>query len=84
MLGAPVMSKSTFIRTERDIGDWWTDKVMESLLEAGVGKRTGWLSRLVLHEGVPAVTVIVDGGGGRGGGGGEKKPQAFLRCKFSC
>ena len=63
MLGVPVMSKPTFIHTERDIGDWWKDKAMESLLEAGVGKRTGWLSRLVLHEGVPAVTVIVDGGG---------------------
>ncbi len=35
VLGVPVMSKATYIHTERDIGYWWKEKLMESMLEAG-------------------------------------------------
>lgn len=62
ILGVPVMSKAAFIHTERVIGEWWKDKLMESMLEAGreekrLAERAG-----SYHEGVPAITVIVDGG----------------------
>ena len=29
------MSKSTFINTEHDIGEWWKEKLMESMIDAG-------------------------------------------------
>ena len=33
VLGVPVMSKSTFINTEHDIGEWWKEKLMESMID---------------------------------------------------
>ncbi len=63
VLGVPVMSKATFIHTERDIGDWWKEKLMESMLEAGrEEKRLAEQAGSYHHEGVSAITVIVDGG----------------------
>ena len=62
VLGVPVMSKSTFINTEHDIGEWWKEKLMESMIDAGkVEKRLAEV-RGSYHDGVPAITVIVDGG----------------------
>ena len=61
-LGVPVMSKNNFTRTERDIGKWWQMQLQEMMLEAGKAERELAEERGDYHEGVPAITVIVDGG----------------------
>lgn len=40
ILGVPVMTKSSFIQTERDIGEWWRQALQESMAreEAGRGE----------------------------------------------
>ena len=34
-LGVPVMTKRTFISTERNIGEWWRERLQQSMKEAG-------------------------------------------------
>ncbi len=55
----PVMTKSAFIQTERDIGEWWKEKLSESMLEAGREEK-----KLAEQAGsLPCRSaVIVDGG----------------------
>ena len=63
IVGVPVMTKSSFIGTMRDIGEEWGQALKQS-----IGR--GWTKRereLVIekgcyHEGVPSITVIADGG----------------------
>ena len=62
VLGVPVMSKSTFINTEHDIGEWWKEKLMESMIDAGKEEKRLAEVRGSYHDGVPTITVIVDGG----------------------
>ena len=62
VLGVPVMSKSTFINTEHDIGEWWKEKLMESMIDAGKEEKRLAEVRGSYHDGVPAITDIVDGG----------------------
>ena len=62
VLGVPVMSKQSFICTERGIGEWWQRKLEETMLEAGKEERRLAIERNDFHQGIPAVTVIVDGG----------------------
>ena len=62
VMGVPVMTKSCFISTERQIGLWWKEKLKESMLEAGREEKRLAEERGSFHEGVPAITVIVDGG----------------------
>ena len=62
VLGVPVMTKACFINTERQIGKWWKEKLKESMLEAGKEERRLAEERGSYHEGVPAISVIVDGG----------------------
>ena len=61
-LGIPVTSKNSFTRTERDVGRWWKDQLEQSMLEAGKEEKRLAEERGDYHEGVPAITVIVDGG----------------------
>ena len=61
VLGVRVMSKASFINTERDIGQWWKEKLAESMAEAGKEEKR-LAERGSYHEGVPAITVILDGG----------------------
>jgi len=61
-LGVPCMSQKNFIATERQIGEWWRDKLHESMMEAGREERKLAIEREDFHEGVPATTVIVDAG----------------------
>ena len=62
VLGVPVMTKASFINTEREIGQWWKEKLTESMLEAGREEKRLAEERGSFHEGVPAITVIMDGG----------------------
>ncbi len=51
VLGIPVMTKPSIISTERSIGEWWQEKLMESMREASweekrlAGKKRGWQKR---------------------------------------
>ena len=62
VIGIPVMTKSTFIRTEREIGAWWGVKLQEYMAEAGAEEKRIAIEQNEYHQGVPAITVIVDGG----------------------
>ena len=62
VVGVPVMRKTSFIATERDIGEWWEQELLKSMAEAGREEKELAISRGDYHEGVPAITVIVDGG----------------------
>ena len=62
VLGVPAMTKASFISTERSIGQWWKEKLAESMVEAGKEEKRLAQESGSYHEGVPAITVIVDGG----------------------
>ena len=62
VLGVPVMSAKNFIHTERDIGEWWREQLQEVMVEAGKQEKELAEKRGDFHEGVPAITVVVDGG----------------------
>lgn len=62
VLGIPVMSARHFINTERDIGEWWRQQLQEMMVEAGKEEKRLAEERGNFHEGVPAITVVVDGG----------------------
>ena len=61
VLGVPVMSKMTFIQTERDIGELWEQEMEKAMLEAGKEEKRLAEEKGDYHQGVPAITVIVDG-----------------------
>ena len=62
ILGVPVMSKQSFIKTEQTIGKWWWDLFNDSMLAAGKKERELAVQKNSYHQGVPAITVIVDAG----------------------
>ena len=61
VMGVPVMTKATFISTERDIGECWKQILLSSMAEAGQEEKKIAEENGKFHEGVLAVTVI-DGG----------------------
>ena len=60
-LGVPVMAKKTFTKTERAIGEWWRDRLQQSMEEAGKREKELAIERGDYHEDIPAITVITDG-----------------------
>ena len=62
VLGIPVMSKPCFQKTENDIGKWWNMRLQEAMLEASREEKRLAQERNDFHQGVPAITVIVDSG----------------------
>ena len=66
-IGIPVMSKSSFIHTERDIGESLRAQLNKSMIETGKDERKLAMERNDYHRGVPAITVYVDVDGGGGG-----------------
>ena len=62
VLGVPVMTKKSFIRTEKDIGEWWRMRLTESMIETGKEEKRLAEERGDYHNGVPAITVVLDGG----------------------
>ena len=62
VLGLPTMTKKSFMATERRIGEWWWNHLQESMKSAGEMEKTIAISQNRYHQGVPAITVIVDGG----------------------
>ncbi len=62
IMGVPVMTKNSFIDTERAIGEMWKQELLQSMAEAGREERQLVMERGEYHEGVPAIAVVVDGG----------------------
>ncbi len=62
VLGVPTMGKKCFIETEREIGEYWRMILEEVMVEAGKEEKRLAEMRHDHHNGVPAITVIVDGG----------------------
>ena len=62
VMGVPVMTKSSFISIERGIGEEWKQKLIDSMAEAGREEKQLAEERGDYHEGVPSITVVVDGG----------------------
>ena len=58
-VGVSVMTKKSFIST---IGEWWRERLQQSMIQAGIAEREMAIDRGDYHEGVPAITVVVDGG----------------------
>ncbi len=59
IIGVPVMTKASFISSERDVGECWKQELRESTIKEE--KRLA-MEKNQFHKGVPAITVIVDGG----------------------
>ena len=62
VLGIPVMTKKSFIQAERSIGQWWRKMMEEAMIEAGREEKRLAQKCGNFHQGVPAITVILDGG----------------------
>jgi len=62
VLGIPVMSKQSFMQTEQQIGQGWWAVLQESMKAAGKEEKQHAIEQNSYHQGVPAITVIVDGG----------------------
>ncbi len=62
LLGIPTVTKASFISTERNIGEIWKQNLIESMAEAGREEKRIAEEIGSYNEGVPAITVIVDGG----------------------
>ena len=62
VLGVPVMTKKSFVATEKALGRSWRESLEESMEEAAGEEKRNAIERGSFHEGVPAIAVIVDGG----------------------
>ena len=61
----PVMTNACFVQTERDIGELWKRELQESFVKAGREEKRLAEMRKEYHDGVPAITVIVDEDGAK-------------------
>ena len=62
VLGMPVMTKKSFVATEKALGRSWRESLEESMKEAAGEEKRNTIERGSFHKGVPAIAVIVDGG----------------------
>ena len=62
VMGIPALTKKSFMAIERRIGEWWWDLLQDSMKEAGAKEKALAISKNQYHQGVPAITVVVDGG----------------------
>ncbi len=62
VMGVPVMTKSSFVNTEKAIGEVWKQELLKSMADTGAEEKWLAIERGEYHEGIPAITVIVDGG----------------------
>lgn len=61
VLGVPNMTKKTFVNTEWCLGSWWWKLLEESMKNSGEEEKRLANARGNYHEGIPAITVLVDG-----------------------
>ena len=61
-LGVPTLTKKAFVATESAIDKCWWQSLEESMREAAEEEKRIAIERGSYHEGVPAITVILDAG----------------------
>ena len=61
-IDVPSIHHTTFISIERELGVMFEDEVMAEAMEAGKEEKMLAEHRNEYHEGVPAISVVVDGG----------------------
>ena len=62
LLGVPVMSKKSFIATESALDKAWLESLNETMKEAAEEEKRIAISKNCYHNGVPAISVVVDAG----------------------
>ncbi len=62
ILGVTVTAPKNFVATERSTGLWWQEKLNEEMIAAGREEKRLAEERDDYHEGVLAITVVVDAG----------------------
>ena len=62
LMGIPVMTKKSFVATEKLINKRWYELLEESMKEAAEEEKKKAIEKGSYHEGVPAITVILDAG----------------------
>ena len=62
VMGIPALTKKSFMAIEKRIGEWWWNLLQDSMTLAGAKEKALAMSRNQYHQGVPAITVILDGG----------------------
>ena len=62
VLGVPTMTKKAFVATESAIDKCWWQSLEESMREAAEEEKRIAIERGSYHQGVPAITVILDAG----------------------
>ena len=61
-VGVPSLSKKSFIQLERTLGTLFEEVVSQQLLSAGKEEKQQAILNGNYHNGIPAITVVVDGG----------------------
>ncbi len=61
-LGMPGLQRSSYSKIEEKIGQWWKKVLQEEMLAAGMEERKLAEEAGDFHEGIPAITVIIDAG----------------------
>ena len=61
-LGVPTLTKKAFVATESAIDKCWWQSLEESMREAAEEEKRIAIERGSYHEGVPAITVILNAG----------------------
>ena len=69
-----VCQKNTFISIERQIGKAWEDELAQEMIKAGQEEKKIAIEKEEAFEGVPAISVTVDGGW-------SKRSHKHLQCK---
>ena len=60
VLGVPSLTKKAFMTIEKRIGQWWWALFEESMQQAGAEEKAIAISNERYHQGIPAITVIID------------------------
>lgn len=61
-LDLPIMSSTYFQKVEKTVGDDWQEILQKQMLEAGQAEKSLALEAEEVENGVPYITVIIDGG----------------------
>ena len=62
VLGVPTMGKKAFMATEKILGRRWRETLEQSMKEAAEEEKRIAIEKGSFHEGVPSISVVVDGG----------------------
>ena len=61
-IGIPSIGHTTFVKIEHCIGEWWLEALKQEMLAAGQQERRIAVEKGNFQQGVPYISVILDGG----------------------